>query len=263
ATAIEGVEGEVALQATAVAAGAGLAIGNSWDMADFAGIAPAAAHHRAVMNHGTAKADAEIEVVVVRELCTQAVELFAKGGTGHVRVDEGGQAGRLAKPLLERHILPAGHGRRADEAHGFDAERTGQRHAGAQDPFRLADATQFGNEFADQLEGEIGGDVRGGAMSALDDIAAEIDKCRIDAKRRQVDAGDITALGIDPEHRRGNAAALRLLADGEDVALFFEFADDGGNGLHRQADALGDLGACDRAVQPDRLENDTPVVRTA
>ena len=86
------LEGEIALQAAAVAARARLAVGNRRDVADLAGIAPGAAHDAALVHHRTADTDAEIEVVVVGELGAEAVELLAQRRSRHVGLQEGCKA---------------------------------------------------------------------------------------------------------------------------------------------------------------------------
>ena len=59
----------------------------------------------------------------------------------------------------------------------------------------------------------------------------------------------------------GRPRPLRLFAQRQDIALLFELADDGGDGLDGEADAAGDVAAGDGAVQADGLQHDAPVVR--
>ena len=53
-----------------------------------------------------------------------------------------------------------------------------------------------------------------------------------------MDADRKAALRVDAQRRRRQPAALRLLAQRQDVALLFQLADDGRDGLDRQSDAL-------------------------
>ena len=186
--AAKGIERKVALQAAAIAAWARLAIGHDGDMADFAGIAPGAAHHPAFMHQGAAKPDAEIEVVVFRKTLSEAVELLAERSGGHVRFQECRQARQFGQALPDGDVLPAGHRRRADEAHGLDAERTWQRHA---DPKHAALRLQHGqlrHHRADDLESSRGRRVGNRVMQAGDNVSAQVDQRRIDADRRDMDA---------------------------------------------------------------------------
>ena len=124
------------------------------------------------MNHDAAQADAEIEVIVFGKLRAEAVEALAHGGGRHVGFKEGRQSGRRRQPLAQRHILPAGHGGRADKTHGFDAERAGQGQADPENPTSSPQSGQFNDHRSDQVEGMVGRRIRGFAIRALDHVAA-------------------------------------------------------------------------------------------
>lgn len=253
-------EREIPFEAAMVAAGTEFAAGNGGDVSDFARISPGAAHHRAVMDDDAAKADAEIEVVIFGIASPKAIEALAHGSCRHVGLEEGRQPGRCRQPLRQRDILPAGHGRGADEAHRFHAERPGQRHADAKHAAAGPQCSQFGHHGADQVEGMVGRCMRRLAMRAFDDIAAEIDQRSVDAERGEVDADGIAAFRVDTERSRRQSAPARLFAQRQHIAVLFELANDGRYGLDGEADAAGNVAAGNGAVQADGLQHDAPVV---
>src|SRR5690606_20870716 len=114
---VERFERDVSLEAAAIPARAGFALGDDRNVADFASVAVHAAHHVALMDHRAAQAVAEVEVIVLRKLRAIPVELLAECGGDHVSLDESGKAAGLGKPLLEIDAGPSGHGRGAHEAH--------------------------------------------------------------------------------------------------------------------------------------------------
>ncbi|CDX28736.1 conserved hypothetical protein [Mesorhizobium sp. SOD10] len=255
------VQRNVAFEAAAIAAGAWFTIRNDRDVADLAGIAPGAAQRAAVMQHGAAEPDAEIEIVTLGMLCAETVEAFAHGGGSHIVFEEGRQASGCCQPLAQRNILPAGHGGRADEAHGFNTERARKRHADTDDAAARAAPGHLGDHGADCFERVVGSGVWRLSVRALDDVAAEIDQRRVDAERGEVDADGITAFRIDTQRRRRQATALRLLANRQDVTLRLQLANDGRNGLDGQSDMAGDIAASNGAEAADGFEHDAPVVR--
>jgi hypothetical protein len=78
-----------------------------------------------------------------------------------------------------------------------------------------------------------------------------------------MDADGEAALGIDRQCRCRIAAPLRLGPSRDDEPLFLDLADDVGDGLGGKPDAAGDVGAGDRGVETDRLEDDAPVIGPA
>ena len=214
---------------------------------------------------------AEEQIVEVADVARRAVEPLAQGRGGMVDLDEGGEAGLFRQPRADRDTTPPFQGGRADEAHGLDIERAGHREADAEHAAETAARTspgrlllaQGGDKVSDRIKGRGGLQARELALAARDHRAAEIDQSRFDAARRHVDSDRMAAIGIDAERGRGIAAPAALLAGTQQEALGLELADDGRDGLHGEADALGDLAARDRALQPDRLEHDPPVVRPA
>jgi hypothetical protein len=100
-------------------------------------------------------------------------------------------------------------------------------------------------------------------MQAGDDVAAQVDQGHIDADRRSMDADRKPSIRIDPEHRRRQAASLRVLAKGDEIVLLFQFPDDRRNSLDCQSHTSGNFAARSWAVQADRLQHDPSVVRPA
>ena len=220
----EAVEGHIALEASAIAAGAGLAVWHHRDVTDLASIAPCAAKHRAIMHHGAAETDAE--VVEVRKGPSVSVKPFAEGGSSHICLQEDRHAGLPSQALSQVDIVPAGHRGRADKAHRLDVERARHGEADTEHPLGGAAVRHFRHEFADDGEGFVRADAIGLPAGALEHVAVEIDEGGIDAQWRQVDADGVAAVRIDAKLRRRHAAALGLLTDRQDVVVLFEFTND-------------------------------------
>ena len=162
----------------------------------------------------------------------------------------------------ERHVLPAGHGGRADEAHRLHAERAGHRHADAEHAAVRPQPGQFRHQRADQFEGVVGRGVRRrrDGRSPTTSPPRLIRAASMPSGVRWMPTAK-PPVRVDAQRRRRKPAAARLFAQRQDVALLFELADDGGDGLDGEPDALGDVAARGRAVQADRLQHDAPVVR--
>ena len=259
-TAVERLLRHVTLEATAIAAGAEVAVRHERDMADLAGIAMRAKQHAAAMHHGAAEADADIEIVEGTEAPPLAIEALAQRRGARLGADEGRKPGHRGEAGADIDALPALERRRTNEAHGFDVVRPRHGDADAKHPPLGPERPHLRDQDLEDLEGPLRGYGRERVIAAADDVSGQIDQRRADADRRHVQTDGEAAVRVEHQAGARQPPALRRLAGAHDEALQFQFADDGGNGLDGEADLAGDVATGNGRLQPDRLEHDPPVI---
>ncbi len=96
-----------------------------------------------------------------------------------------------------------------------------------------------------------------------DDGSAEIDKGHLDQKRRDLDTEGVAAVGVDLEGAGRKSTAGRLQPGREKETVLFKLPHDVGDGLHREAGAVGNLVAGDGTMQANEFQHDPSVEGSA
>src|SRR5690554_3205985 len=97
-TLAEAVKRQIALEASDIATGTRTPPGHDWNMADLASIAPGAADRHAILHHGAAEADAEVQIIELADTSAFTIEPHAQGCCDCIDGDKGGKVAHFLQP---------------------------------------------------------------------------------------------------------------------------------------------------------------------
>src|SRR5690606_31740218 len=186
--------------------------GHHWNMADLASIAPGAADRHAIMHHGAAEADAEVQIIELADTSAFTIEPHAQGCCDCIDGDKGGKVAHFLQPRTHRYIGPAIKRGGADKAHRLHVERT--RHCKSNPEYAaiLPERTHLAYKLTNQVKGLAGAGMRATARHAAQHFPGQVHQGRIDAERCHGNPDGITAIRIEMERGGRQVTALGLLA---------------------------------------------------
>ena len=227
-------------------------------MTDLTGREPVAGEELAIDEQAGADALADLDE---QEVLAGGVAVGELGQGGHVGVvgHVHGQAQGALEVTGQGHVVPAEVGRLGDHTVGVD-------HAGAADADAQDGAVGGGDELACQLDGEVhrrlADSIPAGDRAAVQHLAGEVDDGSVRVLvGAEVEGHDVAGVGDDADE--GGRLADALAGPAPD--LFHEpFVEEAGHQVGgrrgREAGRPGQVGAAQRAVTEQRLQDQAAVV---